>query len=425
MTFLCVVILAATACLPSSLAIAAINPPDEINPTPTPAPVYRLLQKNDSNNEVKDLKERMQDLGYFKRSSQLSKKFNDSMTEALTELLTVNELPLQTDVTPELQAFIFSDRCKPKTLDFVTPTPMPTALPFVYPQDLPDYPALTGQGFLADGAVDGDEYVLVDEEKGLWRYITKSLFIEIKRYSDPNKPLVWFETEILTGEGESLRSLRTATKRTKRRAVTIARTNQAVLAFSDDYYEAHDYGVAIRDGEVLSSRLIHPSTKRFPLSDTLAVFPDGSMRADERRAFTAEEFIAMGAVHVLNFGPVLVHEGKLGERVATNDYSYHNEPRNALGMVEPNHYVLITVNGRVNNSKGTTLQWLARRMQAMGAKEALNLDGGFTTSLIFMGWQINKVSNVKASGKNGRSMTSLLSFGSSPIVPSQDEDEFD
>ena len=404
-------------------AVAAINPPEEMNPTPTPAPVYEALIPNDRSKAVTNLKVRLYELGYLRSKNNLSNIFNENMSAVLAELQTINNLPLESDISPELQAFIYSDKCLPKTEKVVTPTPMPTPIPFVYPTNEPPLPPLTEEGFLAKATSYGDEYVLVDDEIGLWRYISPTLFIEIRRYSDQNRPLVWYETEVRTGEGEGLRSLMTKNKQTRRRAVTIARTNQAVLAFSDDYFVAHEHGVAIRDGVVHNSKLIYAGGKKaFPLTDTLAVFPDGSMRVDTRRDFTAAEFLEMGAVHVLNFGPILVHEGELGELMVTNEYNYHNEPRNAIGMIEPNHYVLLTVDGRVDNSIGITLQWLARRMQAMGAVEALNLDGGFTTSLIFMGWQINKVSNVEASGKNGRSMTSMLSFGFSPSVPDKDED---
>ena len=408
-----------------AVTLPTINPPLEMNPTPVPEPVYVQLSPNDRNKEVTSLKVRMFELGYFRSKKNLSNAFNENMSAALNDLLAVNGLDATSVISPELHAFIYSNECLPKTQSVVTPTPVPTPIPFAYPTNEPDFPPLTEDGFLASDTSYGEEYVLADEENGLWRYISSTLFIEIRRYSDQNRPLVWYETEVRTGEGEGLRSLLTANKRTRRRAVTIARTNQAVLAFSDDYFVAHNRGVAIRDGEVLSSKLIHAGNQKpFPLTDTLAVFPDGRMRADNRRAFSAQEFLDMGAVHVLNFGPVLVQGGELGELMHTNEYNYHNEPRNALGMIAPNHYVLLTVDGRVDNSIGITMQWLARRMQAMGVVEAINLDGGFTTSLIFMGWQINKVSTVQASGKNGRSMTSLLSFGSSPSVPDKDEDIF-
>jgi len=400
-------------------ACAVIPPPAEMNPAPTPAPNYPELKPNDRSNAVKNLKERLYDLGYLRSKKNLNTMFNESVETALAELLEANDLPAVTVISPDLHGFIYSSACKPKSDAVVTPTPNPTPIPLVYPINEPDYPPLTDDGFLkAD-----DEYVLVDGEKGLWRYISPTLFIEIRRYSDQSKPLVWYETEVRTGEGETMHSLLTKTTRTRRRAVTIARTNQAVLAFSDDYYVAHDLGVVIRDGKLIRSKLIYSGSSRsFPVTDTLAVFPDGSMRADKRRTFTGKQFMEMGAIHVLNFGPVLVHEGELGELVQTNDYIYHREPRNAIGMLAPNHYVLLTVDGRTADSKGITLQWLARRMKDMGAVEALNLDGGLTSSLVFMGWQLNQVSNVQSNGKNGRSMTSMLSFGFSDLVPDKDED---
>ena len=83
----------------------------------------------------------------------------------------------------------------------------------------------------------------------------------------------------------------------------------------------------------------------------------------------------------------------------------------ALGMIEPYHYQLLVVQGRVDASKGTYLTWLADKMLEKGVTEALNLDGGGTVSLMFMGEIINKPN------KNLRSITSLIGFGNSELVP--------
>ncbi len=89
------------------------------------------------------------------------------------------------------------------------------------------------------------------------------------------------------------------------------------------------------------------------------------------------------------------------------DYYHYREPRCAVGMIEPWHYVFLTVKGRSDDSKGCYLDWLCDRMLELGAVEAMNLDGGGTVSLVFNGKMLNK------STKNLRNVTSMIGFGGS------------
>ena len=65
------------------------------------------------------------------------------------------------------------------------------------------------------------------------------------------------------------------------------------------------------------------------------------------------------------------------------------EPRHALGMIEPGHYFLLSIEGRNKYSNGTTLQRVAEMMKAHGVTQALNLDGGNTLALVFHGKMLN------------------------------------
>ena len=176
--------------------------------------------------------------------------------------------------------------------------------------------------------------------------------------------------------------------------------------------------MVIRDGKIYRDH-VRKTSKSYPLGDELAVFADGAMRAYDYDAYTAEEYLAMGAVHVLSFGPWLVKDGEINPRVLTNTYMQYHEPRCAIGMIAPGHYVVITVDGRYDGAIGAYFGWLAARMQAVGVTEALNLDGGGTTALVFMGTQISRVGSAKPDGSNTRRVSGLLGFGTSDAVPEE------
>jgi exopolysaccharide biosynthesis protein len=90
-------------------------------------------------------------------------------------------------------------------------------------------------------------------------------------------------------------------------------------------------------------------------------FPDGSLRVYECNEKKAQELLDMGAVNVFSFGPILIRNGEINELV----YHYFKsiEPRHALGMIEPNHYFLLSVQGRRKDSEGTNLQRVAEIMK--------------------------------------------------------------
>ncbi len=257
--------------------------------------------------------------------------------------------------------------------------------------------------------------MFADEADGLWYYLSDTLYINIRRYNDQQAENIWYESEIKTRGGESLQSFNEEQRRIYYTPVTIARENKAVLAFTDDFFTKREYGIVIRNGVIYRNK-IRVTSRSYPLGDTLAVFGDGSMYAYDFDEYNANEFLEMGAVQVLSFGPWLIRGGEINPRVLSGTYMPYHEPRCALGMIEPGHYVVITVDGRYDGAKGARFNWLATRLHAMGVTEALNLDGGGTTALVFMGEQISRVASASADGTNTRRVACMLGFGTSETV---------
>ena len=166
---------------------------------------------------------------------------------------------------------------------------------------------------------------------------------------------------------------------------TLIEANPSVLAVSDDMYglrlspigknkTKYDFhGVIIRDGEVLATKTRKSpeegkkDRRPWPNLDTIAVYADGSM----------------------NYYPA-------------------SEPRVAIGMIEPYHYIIIAASGRPKEKyQGVKLLWLAETLQEYGCKEALNLDGGATVIMAFN----NKVILKGDNSKGFRNLGSMIAFG--------------
>lgn len=393
-------------------------------PTPTPSPIstptassveetviingisYRTLQLNSEGEDVTRFKRSLQALGYFAQNGEITDLYTGSTAYKVKQYQKDLGLEATGIATPELQAMAITD------FGGLT-TPVPLALPTL--------PTLTEEGFLP--ADSDEEYIYQDSDQGQWIYISNELRVEINRYhSEGSSKIVWYETTIRFTDTQSFQRYNSLQKYKNRFNTeypnTIATRNNVVLGFSDDFYGLRKYrkykqGIIIVDGEVVAADPYSKIVVYLPPLDLLALFPDGSAKAFYTNEYTADELLAMGVQDTLCFGPVLLRDGQLGQQVADGKYS-SLEPRCALGMIEPRSYVLITVEGRLSTSQGVGLNWIARRMQALGVQEALNLDGGNTTALVFCGELLNKVGTYtgESSSLTGvRSVSSIMGIG--------------
>ena len=152
----------------------------------------------------------------------------------------------------------------------------------------------------------------------------------------------------------------------------------------------------------------------FPNLDMLAFMPDGSLKVYHSWEKTAQEFIDEGVQTVYSFGPYLLLDGKVSERAYANNEN--KNPRCAIGMVEPGHYVAIMCEGRLKRSAGVTISYLAKMMRAKGCQVAFNMDGGQTAVMVFMGKQLNQIGAYDGGKTNSRPTSEVLGFGTSEQV---------
>ena len=180
---------------------------------------------------------------------------------------------------------------------------------------------------------------------------------------------------------------------------TVVKKHNAVFAISDDFFgyrllNKQKVGVVIRNGRIWSEKTKPGDSKSWPPLDILAQFADGTWKTFESDAHTAQEYLDMGVISTYAFGPILVEDGHVSEdlkRWRTTDRA----PRMALGVTADGTLIAIDVLGRRKDAVGMTTTWLAGKFVELGAVEALNLDGGNTTCMIFMDDVINRPAGVK------------------------------
>lgn len=82
-----------------------------------------------------------------------------------------------------------------------------------------------------------------------------------------------------------------------------------------------------------------------------------------------------GAQTLLAGGPLLVAADKLVKQVDAA-FNTNRHPRTAVGVTPENHLIAVVVDGRAAEAHGMTIAEIASVMEALGCVDAMNLDGG-------------------------------------------------
>lgn len=113
-------------------------------------------------------------------------------------------------------------------------------------------------------------------------------------------------------------------------------------------------------------------------------------------------------VDAVQAGPVLVRDGVIDvtddEEVFFGTTIPLVHPRSAVGVTATGDVILLLVDGRQPDSRGVDLVELARLLESLGCVEALNLDGGGSSTLVVNGERLN----VPCGKPNEREVASAL-----------------
>ncbi|HZV63526.1 MAG TPA: phosphodiester glycosidase family protein [Telluria sp.] len=145
--------------------------------------------------------------------------------------------------------------------------------------------------------------------------------------------------------------------------------------------------------------------------------PDIERQAARHQAAVLKEesrvpgVLSAGA-YVVNGGPTLLAAGQeMREEVSEgwgihviddpkhdllmHDWVNRRNPRTAIGIKDDGTVLLVTVDGhRHDTSVGLTIEELRQVLKALGARDALNLDGGGSTAMVLAGRLINQPSDL-------------------------------
>lgn len=179
-------------------------------------------------------------------------------------------------------------------------------------------------------------------------------------------------------------------KVTKATTSELAQDVDAIFAINGDYFSYREYGFVVRNYTVYRDTARPPKSTSLNGDDTLFVMPDGSLMMFDENNAMFKNGLPSDIYQAFTFGPRLIENNELmvTERSEVGQSSASN-PRTAIGMIEPLHYIIVVSEGRLYDGDGMTLYELANIMKDLGCKTAYNLDGGSSTTLYFNGEVIN------------------------------------
>ena len=144
---------------------------------------------------------------------------------------------------------------------------------------------------------------------------------------------------------------------------------------------------AFPDGIVMSDgKEIWNSLDKDGKTDLFGITKDGVLIVGK---YSENELKGLGVQEALSFGPTLIVNGKETDITVDGGIA----PRTAIGQREDGAIILMVIDGRSLTSLGATYKEVQEVIYKLGAINAINLDGGKSTTLYYDGEVRNTPSN--------------------------------
>ncbi|MBQ9263633.1 MAG: phosphodiester glycosidase family protein [Clostridia bacterium] len=254
------------------------------------------------------------------------------------------------------------------------------------------------------------------EDKNSWSYEDPTISVTIE--TGRTKGNMGCDYWIATIKIQDPSQLRTASKSGFDRSdhvkgTTLAKRMNAVLAINGDYYSYTAKPFVLRQGQMFVNLL---DGER----DILLIDEDGDFHGlklpqkeditgVEAEGETVYEIEGKRIINAFNFGPILVLDGKVYEKMAlrADMAAKDRKQRMAIAQSGPLEYKCICCGPPARGSYGMTLMDFAKLVAKQNVQIAYNLDGGDSTMMIFNGKKINDKKN-----KSTRDIVDIIYFAS-------------
>jgi exopolysaccharide biosynthesis protein len=176
--------------------------------------------------------------------------------------------------------------------------------------------------------------------------------------------------------------------------------DSAIVAINGNFFDVKNGGsvdfVKVND-QVVNKNRLEKGDKRARHQQAAIVIDQGKI-ALKKWDGSADWETNLTEKNVLLNGPLLTFNG-INEELDTAAFNRLRHPRTCLGIKPNGRVILLTVDGRNDNSAGMSLFELTKIMTWLGCKSAINFDGGGSTTLWISGFPDGGVINYPTDNK--------------------------
>ncbi|MGB4401185.1 MAG: phosphodiester glycosidase family protein [Daejeonella sp.] len=151
------------------------------------------------------------------------------------------------------------------------------------------------------------------------------------------------------------------------------------------------------DGIVIHENRLGKNGQRSGHQKSALVFDHGKLSIAKFNGDVSWEKSLIGE-DIMVTGPLLIMD-QVDEKLDSNAFNITRHPRTAVAITKNKRVLLITIDGRNENSAGMNLFELTKLLHWLKSDDAINLDGGGSTTLWVQGYAQNGVVNYPSDNK--------------------------
>lgn len=170
---------------------------------------------------------------------------------------------------------------------------------------------------------------------------------------------------------------------TLRKTSDFGKSADALAALNGTFFDIKNGGSVDfieSDDQIINVNKLGKNEARGLHQQSAILFKDGKVSLSKWNGQPEWER-TLDAEDIMVTGPLLILDSKKEELDTANAFNKTRHPRTAVAITKNNRVLLITVDGRQENSAGMNLFELTKLTSWLGATDAINLDGGGSTTL--------------------------------------------
>lgn len=158
-----------------------------------------------------------------------------------------------------------------------------------------------------------------------------------------------------------------------------AKDNDAIVAINGGFFDMKNGGSV--DYIRVNNQVINESKSNNSRANAALAFSKKEIKITASELLKSEN---TPYANIMLSGPLLL-TNKTFASLTKNAFNDNRHPRTAIALTNDNKLILMVVDGRNASANGMNLHELAKTLKWIGAKDAMNLDGGGSSALYIKG----------------------------------------